>query len=108
MPMPSSGALWPSSSSSTLLRRSPSGQLGTLATPTMSTRCTAPEPRPAGAVPRQHATNFAGLLSTTGDRMRIGGRDRGELLDGVQRQAGEVTAALIRLKVTPRCGRRCA
>ncbi|MCZ2827154.1 nuclease-related domain-containing protein [Modestobacter sp. VKM Ac-2982] len=54
----------------------------------------------ADAVYVVDAKNLAGSLTTTGDQLRVGGRDRGKLLDGVQRQAEEVAAALSRLGVT--------
>lgn len=54
----------------------------------------------ADAVYVVDAKNLAGSLSATGDRLQVGGRDRGKLLDGVRRQAEEVAAALSRLQVT--------
>ncbi len=46
------------------------------------------------------AKNLAGSLTTTGDQLRVSGRDRAQLLDGVRRQADEVAASLNRMGVT--------
>ena len=54
----------------------------------------------ADAVYVVDAKNLAGALTTTGDQLRIDGRDRAKLLDGVRRQADEVAAAVSRLGVT--------
>ena len=46
------------------------------------------------------AKNLAGSLSAIGERLEVGGRDRGKLLHGVRHQAVEVAAAMARLGVT--------
>ncbi|MGY1728825.1 NERD domain-containing protein [Geodermatophilus sp. SYSU D01062] len=53
----------------------------------------------ADAVYVVDAKNLAGSLTTAGDQLRVDGRDRTALLDGVRRQADEVVAALRRLGV---------
>ncbi|GAB3318099.1 hypothetical protein GCM10027451_36570 [Geodermatophilus aquaeductus] len=54
----------------------------------------------ADAVYVVDAKNLAGSLTTVGDQLRIGGRDRTALLEGVRRQADEVGAALSRFGIT--------
>jgi hypothetical protein len=54
----------------------------------------------ADAVYVVDAKNLAGSLSATRDHLRIGGRERGNLLAGVRRQAEEVAAAMTRLGIT--------
>jgi hypothetical protein len=54
----------------------------------------------ADAVNVVDAKNLAGSFAAAGDMLRINGRDRDKLLQGVRRQAGEVAAAASRLGVT--------
>jgi hypothetical protein len=54
----------------------------------------------ADAVYVVDAKNLTGSLSAIRDQLRIGGRERGNLLAGVRRQAEEVAAAMPRLGIT--------
>jgi hypothetical protein len=54
----------------------------------------------ADAVYVVDAKNLVGSLTTSGNQLYIGGRDRGKLLEGVRRQAEEVVAAMSRLGAT--------